>query len=252
MGFYDAKGYWRNDGEGFYDFKGYWVNPGGAFYDSRGYLRKPGEGFYDAKGRWVSPGGAYYDGKGYIRTGGGVISSQNEDTDGGMFAIGFILLIPMIILSSIITAVIEWTIAHFYIVFIGYSIISVMICLFTTKIKKHKGMNYMLSFIGNYMCMMSFIYVVLLYAVPYVINGSGLFDFILVLSFSLGGMVIIQYFNYYHEKPILELLTGILCFIVVIIFLKNNIGSKYSIDSFAQIYGLKSTTIFKLLFGIIF
>lgn len=252
MGFYDAKGYWRNDGDGFYDFKGYWVNPGGAFYDSKGYLRKPGEGFYDAKGRWVSPGGAYYDGKGYLRSGGIATSSQNEDVGEGMLAVGVILLIPIILLSSIITFMIEWTIAHFYVLFIGYSIISAIICLFTTKIKRHIGRNYVFSFIGNYMCMMSFIYLVLLYAVPYVNNGGGLFDFILVLSFGLGGMVVIQYFNYYHEKPILELATGVLCFIVVIIFLRNSIGNIYSIDSLAQIYNLKSTMIFKLLFGVVF
>lgn len=39
MGFYDAKGYWRSDGDGFYDTKGNWVSPGGAFYDGRGVLQ---------------------------------------------------------------------------------------------------------------------------------------------------------------------------------------------------------------------
>lgn len=36
MGFYDAKGYWRQEGD--------------AFYDGKGYLRQPGEAFYDARG----------------------------------------------------------------------------------------------------------------------------------------------------------------------------------------------------------
>lgn len=31
MGFYDAKGYWRSDGDGFYDAKGNWVSPGVHF-----------------------------------------------------------------------------------------------------------------------------------------------------------------------------------------------------------------------------
>ncbi len=34
MGFYDAKGYWRSDGDGFYDAKGHWVSPGGVFTEA--------------------------------------------------------------------------------------------------------------------------------------------------------------------------------------------------------------------------
>ena len=84
MGFYDAKGYWRSDGDGFYDAKGHWVSPGGVFYDSKGYLRRPGDGFYDAKGHWVSPGGAFYDGKGYLRSGNS--ASSTSDTSNGIVA----------------------------------------------------------------------------------------------------------------------------------------------------------------------
>lgn len=64
MGFYDAKGYWREYGEGFYDFNGDWVSPGGAYHDAKGYLRSPGDGFYDAKGNYVLPGEPFYDIKG--------------------------------------------------------------------------------------------------------------------------------------------------------------------------------------------
>ena len=60
MGFHDAKGIWRSDGDGFYDARGNWVSPGGAFYDAKEYLRSPGDGFYDAKGNWVNPGEAFY------------------------------------------------------------------------------------------------------------------------------------------------------------------------------------------------
>lgn len=35
MGFYDAKGYWRSEGEAFYDSRGILVSPGGGFYDGR-------------------------------------------------------------------------------------------------------------------------------------------------------------------------------------------------------------------------
>ena len=94
MGFYDAKGYWRSDGDGFYDAKGHWVSPGGVFYDSKGYLRRPGDGFYDAKGHWVSPGGAFYDGKGYLRSGNSA-SSTSDTSNVIVAAIGFLLFIPI-------------------------------------------------------------------------------------------------------------------------------------------------------------
>lgn len=249
MGFYDAKGYWRNEGEGFYDAKGYWVNPGCAFYDYRGYLRKPGEGFYDSKKRWVNPGEAFYDGKGYLQSWCVITASQKEDTGDGMFVIGFLLFVPIILLSSIITFVVEWTTSHFYLVFLGYTIISAIICLITTKVKKHFGRKYVFSFVGNYLCLMSFIYIALLYAVPYVVSGGSLFDFVLVLAFALGGMIVVQFFNYYHEKAILELLAGILCFLVAIILIRNSTGNIYSMDEIAQIYNLENTILLKLLVG---
>ncbi len=62
MGFYDGKGYWRNDGDGFYDSEGYWRNPGDGFYDGKGYWRNSGDGFYDSKGYWRNSGDGYYDG----------------------------------------------------------------------------------------------------------------------------------------------------------------------------------------------
>ena len=115
MGFYDAKGYWRSDGDGFYDAKGHWVSPGGVFYDSKGYLRRPGDGFYDAKGHWVSPGGAFYDGKGYLRSGNSA-SSTSDTSNGIVAAIGLLLFIPIALLWVATISLIEWISSHLYIV----------------------------------------------------------------------------------------------------------------------------------------
>ena len=141
MGFYDAKGYWRSDGDGFYDAKGHWVSPGGVFYDSKGYLRRPGDGFYDAKGHWVSPGGAFYDGKGYLRSGNSA-SSTSDTSNGIVAAIGFLLFIPIALLWVATISLIEWISSHLYIVYIGYAIIDVVICSILSKIKKHKNINF--------------------------------------------------------------------------------------------------------------
>ena len=67
MGFYDSKGYWRNDGDGFYDSKGYYRNSGDSYYDSKGYYRHSGDSFYDGKGDYRQPGSGYYDSKGNWR-----------------------------------------------------------------------------------------------------------------------------------------------------------------------------------------
>lgn len=43
MGYYDGKGYYRNNGEGGYDAKGYYRKAGAGGYDAKGYYRRPGE-----------------------------------------------------------------------------------------------------------------------------------------------------------------------------------------------------------------
>lgn len=109
MGFYDGKGYWRNDGDGYYDSKGYWHNPGEGHYDGKGNWRRQGEGAYDSKGYWRRPGEGGYDGKGYWRnadetkasfgTGGNASGSTGDE----VFGLGaFILLVIMYVVGKAI------------------------------------------------------------------------------------------------------------------------------------------------------
>ena len=108
-----------------------------GFYDAKGYWRSDGDGFYDAKGHWVSPGGAFYDGKGYLRSGNSA-SSTSDTSNGIVAAIGFLLFIPIALLWVATISLIEWISSHLYIVYIGYAIIDVVICSILSKIKKHK------------------------------------------------------------------------------------------------------------------
>ena len=253
MGFYDAKGHWRNDGEGFYDARGYFRNPGEGFYDTKGYFRNPGDGFYDSKGQWVNPGGSYYDGRGDLRTY-GITAVSTSDTGSEMVAaIGFILFIPIGLLWMVTTFLVQWITTHLYAVLIGYVILDAFFCLIVTKVKKHQGLDFTLSFIGNCVCSLSFIYIVLLYAVPYMtINGenfASFFEFTLVLALGVGGIAVVQFFNYYHEKSFLEFILGIMFFVVVIILLKNGTKNMNTVESLARIYNLESSALFKVLFG---
>lgn len=253
MGFYDAKGYWRNDGEGFYDVRGYFRNPGEGFYDTKGYFRNPGEGFYDSRGQWVNPGGSYYDGRGNLRTYSITAVSTSDTRSEMVAAIGFILFIPIGLLWMVTTFLVQWITAHLYVVFIGYIILDVLFCLIVTKIKQHQGLDFTLSFIGNCVCTLSFIYIVLLYAVPYMtINGgsfASFFEFTLVLALGVGGIAVVQFFNYYHEKSVLEFILGIMFFVVVIVLLKNGTKDMNTIESLTQMYNLESSALFKVLFG---
>lgn len=251
MGFYDAKGYWRNDGDGFYDAKGNWCNPGEGFYDAKGYFRNPGDGFYDTKGNWVNSGGSYYDGKGYLRT--YSLTDVSTSGTGIVAAIGFVLFLPIGILWMMTTFLVQWITFHLYEIFIGYIILDAVISVIITKIKKHQGAKFVRSFIGSYVCILSFIYIVLLYAVPYVTINEGsfasFFEFTLVLAFAFGGIAVVQFFNYYHEKSVLEFILGIMFFAVVIILLKNGTKEMNTIESLTQMYNLESPTLFKVLFG---
>lgn len=253
MGFYDSKGYWRNDGDGFYDAKGYFRSPGNGFYDSRGYFRRSGEGFYDARGNWVNPGGSFYDSKGYKRSFETVISSVSDEVDGTVAVIGFILFIPIALLWLMMLVLVEWITFHLYAVFIGYIFIDAILCAIITKIKKHQGAKFTLSFVGNYVCVLSFIYITLIYAVPYVSihggNFGSLFEFTLVLAFGFGGIAVVQFFNYYHGNAVLEFIIGIIFFVIVIKLLKNSAKEINTIESLAEIYNLKVSALFKVLFG---
>jgi len=254
MGFYDAKGYWRNDGDGFYDAKGYFRSSGDGFYDTKGYFRSPGEGFYDAKGNWVSPGGSFYDSRGYCRSVAASTAPMSTDTGEGMtIAIGFMIFLPVALLWMMISFLVELITEHLYIVFIGYAIIDVVLSLIITKRKRHRGTMFVLSYIGNYLCMLSAVYLVLIDAVPSVIMNAESFgsvlEFTIVLMFVFGCIAIVQFFNYYHEKAVLEFLVGIAFFIIVIILLKNGTKEIDTIESLAQVYGVKASALFKALFG---
>lgn len=254
MGFYDAKGNWCNDGEGFYDSKGCFRRPGEGFYDSRGYFRRSGEGFYDGRGNWVSPGGAFYDGRGYFRSCGTTVSTETEAGDVITEGLLFLLFVPIAAFGIMATALIEWIVNNFHLTFIGFSIINALVCFGITKLKRHKGKDFILSFIGNYMCILSFVYIVLAYAVPSVIKNGANFDsilnFVIVLAFGFGGIAIIQFFNYYHEKAFLEFVLGLLYFVVVMQLIKNGINGVYTVDGLAELYDVKDTIVLKILFQI--
>lgn len=254
MGFYDAKGYWRNDGEGFYDAKGNWINPGEGFYDYKGYFRSPGDGFYDAKGNWVNPGGPFYDSKGYRRTV-NVSTATKETSDENIGILLFLVSIPIAIFGCIMSVWVEWIISHLYVTFWGYAVINAVFCFMATKRKKHQGIKYILSYIGNYMSTLTFVYIALVYAVPYVIingqNFGSFFECILVLAFGIAGIVVIQFLNYYHEIAILEFILGIIFFVMVILLLKDNVQERYTIDSLAEIYNIKDSIAFKIMFGFV-
>ena len=255
MGFYDAKGHWRNDGEGFYDGKGNWVSPGDAFYDGRGQLRIPGEGFYDGKGNWVSPGEAFYDGKGHRQS---PVPVAVVGAEGGaeiVGAAGLLLSLPIILLWSMSIFLVNWMAAHLYLIFVGYLFLSAIICITITKRKRHRGLGAALSFTGNYICMLSFVYIVLVYAVPYVMINDGnfgsFFEFILTLAMGAGGIAVVQFFNGYHERAVLECIVGVLFFVVVIVFLRYG-NEVDTIEDLAKLYGVEASEWFVALFGLVY
>ncbi len=249
MGFYDAKGYWRSEGEGFYDTKGYWVEPGGSFYDGRGYLRNLGDSFYDTKGYLVRPGEAFLDGCGYLQYPQGTIGT------GSRFSIGclFLLVLPVILLWMVTAVLSQWIVSHLYLVFLGYLLLDAVICGVITKVKKNRGFRAVLSFAGNYTGMLSFIYITLIYAVPYVTNHNGslgsLLEFAVVLSAGCAAVMILQFFNYYHEHAVLELLLGVGLFAATILVLKYYSYEVSTIRELAAVYGVRPSGMFKLFFG---
>ncbi len=252
MGFYDAKGYWRNDGDGFYDSRGNWVSPGGAFYDGKGYRRSPGEGFYDAKGNWVSPGGAFYDSKGNLQSGVAVGAATSGGT-GLVIGGGLLLSIPALMLWSMTMLLVEWMTHHLYIIFVGFIAIDMILCRIITKMKKHHGVKAAFSFIGNYMCILSFVYITLVYAVPDVMRNGGdfssFFNLTITLGMGIAGIAILQFFNYFHERAVLEFILGILFFIIVILLLKYGTKDVNTLEGLAEVYHVEASMVFRGLFG---
>lgn len=226
-----------------------------GFYDAKGNWRSDGDGFYDSRGNWVSPGGAFYDGKGYLQSSGIAVGAAVGGGSGIVIGVGFLLSIPVVLLWLMTMFLVEWMAAHLYLVFAGYAIADIIFCHAITKLKRHCGMKAILSFMGNYMCILSFVYITLVYAVPYVmINGDGFgsfFEFTAALAIGVGGVVILQVFNYYHEKAILEWILGVLFFVITIALIKYDVGDSYTIESLAEIYHVKVSKLFIALFGFV-
>ncbi len=255
MGFYDAKGYWRNEGERFYDSHGNLVSPGDAYYDGKGVLRTPGDGFYDSKGNWVSPGGAFYDGRGNLQSPGVAVGVVINNGTSIVITVGFLLLLPILLLWMITMFLVEWMTSHLYLIYGAYMILDALLCCVITKLKKHFGIGAVLSYIGNYMCIFSFLYITLVYAVPYVmINGESFgsfFEFTAALAVGAAGVAIVQFFNYYHENACWELVLGCLFFVIVILILKYGTGDCYTAEYLANLYHVKTSKLFLMLFGFI-
>lgn len=255
MGFYDAKGNWRSDGNGFYDAGGNWVSPGEAFYDGRGYHRSPGDGFYDSKGNWVSPGGSFYDGCGVLQASSDVAGATGSDgnANGAVVGVLFLLTVPIFAMWMLTAFLIQWISVHLYLVYISYLFLTAVICYAIAKKKKHRGVFTVLSYVGNYLCLLSFAYITLVYAIPYVIlheeSLSSLFEFTVTLAIGAAVIAVLQFFNYYHENAILELVLGVLFFIVVLILLRSSANGIDSLQDLAAVYGVKPSAIFKVLFG---
>lgn len=256
MGFYDAKGYWRSEGEAFYDSKGNLVSPGCGFYDGRGYLRGAGDGFFDSKGRWVNPGEGFYDGKGYFRTPTNPRDAEVQAEQGIAAGIGFLFAVPVVVLWLLTVSMVEWIAGHLYLVFGGYVIAEAILCFAVTGAKKQRGIKAVFSFSGNFICLLTFIYIILVYAVPYIIINDGGFgsflEFTMVSIMGIAGIAVVQFFNYYHEKAILEFILGILFFMVIIKLLRYGIEDIVTIESLAEIYHAERSALFRRIFEFVF
>lgn len=255
MGFYDAKGYWREYGEGFYDFNGDWVSPGGAYHDAKGYLRSPGDGFYDAKGNYVLPGEPFYDIKGERHS--PILESEIRKSFAEYefgIAYCFLLLLPFAILWLLTSFFIQKIEGHLFLSFGVYAFLDMVVCIAVIRLKKHRGLKSFFSFAGNYMCILSYAYIVLGYAVPYMEKNkrdfSSFLNFVLFSILGIGAVAILQFFNYYHEIAFVEFISGIAFFITVIVILKYASGDTNTLENLAEIYHVKPTMMFRLIFQI--
>lgn len=71
------------------------------------------------------------------------------------------------------------------------------------------------------------------------------------LMIGVGGVAILQFFNYYHEKAILEFILGILFFVITIAFLKYDMRDSCTIESLAKIYHVEVSKLFIAFFGFV-
>ncbi len=172
-----------------------------------------------------------------------------------VITVGFLLLLPILLLWMITMFLVEWMTSHLYLIYGAYMILDALLCCVITKLKKHFGIGAVLSYIGNYMCIFSFLYITLVYAVPYVmINGESFgsfFEFTAALAVGAAGVAIVQFFNYYHENACWELVLGCLFFVIVILILKYGTGDCYTAEYLANLYHVKTSKLFLMLFGFI-
>ena len=252
MGFYDAKGVWRSDGDGFYDAKGNWVSPGGAFYDAKGYLRSPGDGFYDAKGNWVNPGEAFYDGAGELQTGYSVgVAGTGSPTL--VLTAGVLLFLPVFLLWMLMAAAIDWLASHLYLVFAVYALLDAAGCMFAVRGKRLRGVRAAVCFAGNYLRILSLAYVLLLYAAPYVLlrdaSLGSLFEATLSLAAAVGAIAVLRRVNDWHGNAILGFFLDAAFFAAVVLILRSCSGEVRTLEAFAALYHVDPSELLRLLFG---
>ena len=129
-----------------------------------------------------------------------------------------------------------------------------IVCIIVTRFKKHRGIKSFFSFVGNYMCILSYAYIVLGYAIPYMEKNnrdfSSFLNFLLFSILGIGAVAILQFFNYYHEIAFIEFLLGVAFFIIVIVILKHASGDVNILENLADIYHVKPTMMFRLIFQV--
>lgn len=252
MGFHDAKGIWRSDGDGFYDAKGNWVSPGGAFYDARGYLRSPGDGFYDAKGNWVNPGEAFYDGAGELQTGYavGVVGTGSPTL---VLTAGVLLFLPVFVVWMLMAAAIDWLASHLYLVFGIYALLDAAGCAFSVRRKRLRGVRAAVCFAGNYLRILSLAYVLLLYAAPYVLlrdaSLGSLFEATLSLAAAVDAIAVLRRVNDWHGNVLLGFFLDAAFFAAVVLILRSCSGEVRTLDALAALYHVSPSALLRLLFG---
>lgn len=256
MGFHDAKGYWREYGEGFYDYNGDWVGPGCAFHDAKGYLRSPGDPFYDSKGNLVSPGDSFYDALGYRQSPrlDAEIKEESANFEFGMlyFVLALMPLVMFWLVTIFLTKQIQ---GHLFVFFGGYAVIDSVVCWLISRVKNHKGIKFAASFLGNYLCVLSYVYIVLVGIVPDMVKEgndfSSFLNAIIVSVIAVGAIAIVQCFNYYHEIAFVEFILGILFFVIVIAILRNAVGSGDILGKLSDIYHVKNSGLFRVIFQVV-
>ena len=157
---------------------------------------------------------------------------------------------PFRVLAAVCAAFVEWLVKHPVLVYFGYAAYAALMCLVITKRKRRKGGAFLLSFAGSYLPMLSMVYVVLLYAAPYVMekNGSlgGVLEFAFAVLICIGAIAVLQNINDYHEKSTLECFLGIVFFLLVCLILRYSVGTWEKVE---KVYALRGAKMLRILVG---